>query len=167
MFFERAVFPAHNRPHCESCASVTKSNQRYADTCTELREILQVTQLPKRNGNHTFIEPYNNSYRTCNGKQALNASQKTLSLTERKLLLAEPTRWSSYYRMLERLLEEKRAIRDACMDLSLSVNQEITDNDWCLMKRVSEIEFCPQTIHFVCSFSWCFRFVCCLSQWQG
>ena len=50
--------------------------------------------------------------------------------------LGEKTRWNSYYDMLVRLLQQKRAIRCAEDDININIEYQLTPNDWMLIPKV-------------------------------
>ena len=52
------------------------------------------------------------------------------------LILGEKTRWSSYYNMLVRLMQQKRAIRCAEDDIDIATKYQLNPNDWMLIPKV-------------------------------
>ena len=52
------------------------------------------------------------------------------------LILGEKTRWSSYYNMLVRLMQQKRAIRCAEDDIDIATEYQPNPNDWMLIPKV-------------------------------
>ena len=68
------------------------------------------------------------------GNERLAAIQKQLDLPQRKLIQDEPTTWDSTYQLLERLVEQKRAIILYHTDFGLPVT--FRDNDWRLAEKM-------------------------------
>ena len=80
------------------------------------------------------------TYIRCSPKASaiLKKHQNELGIEDNTLILGEPTRWGSYYDMLCRLIQQKRAIRRLEVDdsLTLSEQQTLTPNDWLLIPKV-------------------------------
>lgn len=76
--------------------------------------------------------------RSPKAKAILERCQKELQLPTNALILGVATRWSSYYQMLTRLIEQKVSIRRAEDDpeLKLTADHLLTPNDWCLIPKV-------------------------------
>ncbi|KAI6648540.1 Zinc finger BED domain-containing protein 4-like [Oopsacas minuta] len=52
------------------------------------------------------------------------------------LILGEKTRWSSYYAMLVRYIQQKCAIRCTEDDININIEYQLTPNDWMLIPKV-------------------------------
>ena len=53
------------------------------------------------------------------------------------LILGEKTRWNSYYDILVRLLQQKRAVRCAADDINfINIEYQLTSNDWMLIPKL-------------------------------
>ena len=66
--------------------------------------------------------------------ERLQAIQRQLSLPDHKLIQDEPTRWDSTYYMLERLVEQRRAI--SLYDTDFELPDRLHSNEWHLAERV-------------------------------
>ena len=56
------------------------------------------------------------------------------------LILGEQTRWNSYYDILVRLLQQKRAIRYAADDINIiNIEYQLTSNDWMLIPKLIKL----------------------------
>ncbi|XP_054261508.1 zinc finger BED domain-containing protein 4-like [Macrosteles quadrilineatus] len=67
----------------------------------------------------------------------LKSAQQTLGIKQHKLVQDEPTRWNSTKHMMDRLLEQRRAIMYIVPDLKRPV--ELTNQDWELMASVVKL----------------------------
>lgn len=67
----------------------------------------------------------------------LKKAQKVLGVPQHKLVQDEPTRWNSTLDMLERLLEQRRAITYSSQELNVPV--ELTNIQWSCIQKVVDI----------------------------
>jgi len=67
----------------------------------------------------------------------LRSIQKQLSLVEHKLMQDEPTRWDSSYYMLERLVEQRRAI--SLYDADYGLPEQLSASDWQQAEKILKL----------------------------
>ena len=69
--------------------------------------------------------------------ERLNTIQKRLNLPEHRLVQDEPTRWDSTYYLLNRLVEQRRAI---CLyDTDFELPERLNTNEWQLAEKVVKL----------------------------
>lgn len=95
-----------------------------------------------------LVGHFKHSAKAC---KILKAAQQTLKLPEHKLIQDEPTRWNSTKHMMDRLLEQRRAISFAAPELKLPV--ELNTNDWELMEILVKLLKVFDDATFQCSSS--------------
>ena len=69
--------------------------------------------------------------------QALFKTQEQLGMSKCRLIQDEPTRWNSTFYMLQRLLEQKKAVIATSVELNIHV--ELTSAQWILAEKIVEI----------------------------
>ena len=69
--------------------------------------------------------------------ERLNSIQKQLNLPEHKLVQDEPTRWDSTYYLLDRLVEQRRAI--SFYDTDFELPEKLNSNEWQLAEKVVKL----------------------------
>ena len=69
--------------------------------------------------------------------ERLNSIQKQLNLPEHKLVQDEPTRWDSTYYLLDRLVEQRRAI--SLYDTDFELPEKLNSNEWQLAEKVVKL----------------------------
>ena len=67
----------------------------------------------------------------------LNTIQKQLNLPEHRLVQDEPTRWDSTYYLLDRLVEQRRAI--SLYDTDFELPERLNSNEWQLAEKVIKL----------------------------
>lgn len=69
----------------------------------------------------------------------LKRAQKALSVSEHRLTQDEPTRWNSTYCMMERLLEQRKAVVCVMPDLKSANDLNLTSSEWGLVSSLVEV----------------------------
>lgn len=69
--------------------------------------------------------------------QALFKTQEQLCVSKNRLIQDEPTRWNTTFYMLQRLLEQKKAV--IATNVELNVPFELTNAQWVLAEKVVKI----------------------------
>ena len=69
--------------------------------------------------------------------ERLHSIQKQLNLPEHRLMQDEPTRWDSTYNLLDRLVEQRRAI--SLYDSDFELPDRLNSNEWQLAEKVVKL----------------------------
>lgn len=69
-------------------------------------------------------------------KQKLSGIQKDENLPAHKLIIDQPTRWGSTYYMVQRFLEQQKAVKLLCYEMDKLSAASLTRHEWDLLENV-------------------------------